>query len=419
MSFTDDLAGVRLTQWSERALSEAVVVMRADEIHPMRFVRQLPKEAWPFIRHAARNFSQGLMTGDEFQSVVDFTANIYNRALEKIAFEQRPETSDILVSLSSTIAHLIPFTAAGRNSFLIDRNLISLLGKTDLGDIRLGDIKLPFRAFYLGFEGGLGFGLPGAPNIIDGAYVEHYVGKNDPAERLTFYITSRQRDETQRKHGSWIVNHEPHFFAPLSLDNPEQTLEAAMVLAVATRDIALQPDEEAIDRLQHGVQVAREEGVSIGVPSVTGYQRKALFNEEAIPTAKSVISLICNALCLLSAEPQNSHAEWPDDAPKTLVDSATNATTAKRQKTAAGQLAETGFFAVHRVSLNRDSPYQRENDPELAASQEVATHWRRGHWRRQAHGPNLVDRRLIWIRPTLVRSDQGHPEKGRIYTVHS
>lgn len=32
-------------------------------------------------------------------------------------------------------------------------------------------------------------------------------------------------------------------------------------------------------------------------------------------------------------------------------------------------------------------------------------HWRRGHWRNQAHRPQLSLRKLIWIRPTLVAAD--------------
>lgn len=36
---------------------------------------------------------------------------------------------------------------------------------------------------------------------------------------------------------------------------------------------------------------------------------------------------------------------------------------------------------------------------------EVSPHWRRGHWRRQAHGLGRELRKLIFIRPVLVRED--------------
>ena len=35
----------------------------------------------------------------------------------------------------------------------------------------------------------------------------------------------------------------------------------------------------------------------------------------------------------------------------------------------------------------------------------VEAHWRRGHYRLQAYGPKRVDRKLIWIEPTLIGAD--------------
>jgi hypothetical protein len=90
----------------------------------------------------------------------------------------------------------------------------ALLGRTDLGDIRLSDIRLPFRAFYLGFAGGLSVGLPGSPNLIDGAYVETFtIDDAGPQRYLTFYITTRRIDGATPAKSAWIANPEPHFFA--------------------------------------------------------------------------------------------------------------------------------------------------------------------------------------------------------------
>jgi hypothetical protein len=46
---------------------------------------------------------------------------------------------------------------------------------------------------------------------------------------------------------------------------------------------------------------------------------------------------------------------------------------------------------------------------------EVDPHWRRGHWRNQPFGENLSQKKLIWIKPTIVRKDKGTPEVGHIY----
>ena len=40
-----------------------------------------------------------------------------------------------------------------------------------------------------------------------------------------------------------------------------------------------------------------------------------------------------------------------------------------------------------------------------ATGREVATHWRRGHWAMQPHGPGRTERKRIFRKPVLVRSD--------------
>jgi hypothetical protein len=40
------------------------------------------------------------------------------------------------------------------------------------------------------------------------------------------------------------------------------------------------------------------------------------------------------------------------------------------------------------------------------AAGEVSPHWRRGHFRMQTHGPQLSLRKVIFITPTVVRTDR-------------
>lgn len=52
---------------------------------------------------------------------------------------------------------------------------------------------------------------------------------------------------------------------------------------------------------------------------------------------------------------------------------------------------------------------QRERDKASLEEYELCSHWRRGHWRRQAIGVNWSDHRLIWIHPAIIRRDKGDP----------
>lgn len=157
-----------------------------DDLHPMRFLRKLP-EAKTVIRREVNHCHNGLLTSDSLQRVADAMMTVYNRSLDKLPLEKRPATTDVAVATISTIAHIVAFAAGGRNSFWLPADLVSLLGRTDLGDIRLSDIRLPFRCFYLGFAGGLDVGLPGEPNIIDGAYVENFARDPDNHPVLLHY----------------------------------------------------------------------------------------------------------------------------------------------------------------------------------------------------------------------------------------
>lgn len=392
----------------------------ADDLHPMRFLRQFP-EAKAIVRREVNHCRAGLLSGDAFQRVAAAGIAAYNQALGKLPFEKRPATSDVAVDAISTAAHLVAFAAGGRNAFWLPPALVALLGRTDLGDIRLADMHLPFRCFYLGFAGGLDVGLPGEPNVIDGAYVERFAHRpdSDTAASLSFYITSRRTDGPHRGPGAWIFGHEPHFFAPLTLASPDDTLQDALDRAVAANDVGLRPDPDALARLRQGVEDVRNSGLPIGSPPLSGYERAALYNQAAYPTARRVLALLCNALCLLSTEPALGAPEWPKQAPASLVDATFSATTPKRRRIAAGRLAEDGYFSVRRLDVHLGAAEGPANDAAEAGlpGREVAAHWRRGHWRRQPHGPGLTERRLIWIRPMLVRQDRGEPAVGHLYAV--
>lgn len=84
-----------------------------------------------------------------------------------------------------------------------------------------------------------------------------------------------------------------------------------------------------------------------------------------------------------------------------------------------GQLAERGFFSARTITLQLNAPDTAEAQADLTmpSGRELLPHWRRGHWRRQAHGAGNLERRLIWIRPVLVRRDRGEDVEGHVYVV--
>lgn len=127
---------------------------RAEDIHPMRFLRDVPGSDL-IVQQAVRRDPHGLLRSATLDTMTERVMELCNAELGRIPLDKRPSTMDVVTRTVSTLAHIANFASAGRNSFLLPAEVTALLGRTDLGDIRLSDIRLPFRAFYLGFAGGL------------------------------------------------------------------------------------------------------------------------------------------------------------------------------------------------------------------------------------------------------------------------
>lgn len=87
-----------------------------------------------------------------------------------------------------------------------------------------------------------------------------------------------------------------------------------------------------------------------------------------------------------------------------------------RDKHFAREKSERGEKATHRlkfqpvvlsfaqdVKLHREE--RRTREPGEATGREMPCHWRRGHWHRVAHGVGRAERKLVFYKPVLVRSD--------------
>jgi len=139
--------------------------------------------------------------------------------------------------------------------------------------------------------------------------------------------------------------------------------------------------------------------------------RVAKENREGFPTFREALRLIVNALCYLVAYPDDVETRYPDGTPPALLEKLKRATKPKERQRTTSKLLSMGYTRVHFCG-------RAVHEHELVAPRgEVAPHWRRGHWRRQAAGPKHSERKLIWIMPTIVRRDKGEPERGRIYLV--
>jgi hypothetical protein len=130
---------------------------------------------------------------------------------------------------------------------------------------------------------------------------------------------------------------------------------------------------------------------------------------------EEALRLVANTLLFLSSDHAEITDRYPAEAPANLVRKATAAGTPREQARADSKLWSLGF---RRVKFIGDA-IQKEMAEKRARGELLHAHWRRGHWRQQPHGPNLAMRKVIWIKPTIVRADLGEPVPSRIYDVPS
>jgi len=125
----------------------------------------------------------------------------------------------------------------------------------------------------------------------------------------------------------------------------------------------------------------------------------------------NMVNIVFNALCYLSTKQETPKIEFPKDVPQHLTAKLKNAKTKHQKEIVNAEIIRKGFTKVNFVGQSFIHSANLTDN----AGKSVATHWRRGFWRNQAHGQGLKEHTLKWIKPTLVNKDKNEPITGRIY----
>lgn len=134
-------------------------------------------------------------------------------------------------------------------------------------------------------------------------------------------------------------------------------------------------------------------------------------------TYLEMLKLIVNSLAYLTAYPKDVETTWPKNTPAHLRKELGKTDNRNEQRRIQSKLASLGFTPVHICGRKLAAELDRQA---AAAGEErhPAAHWRRGHWRRQPHGPHNSLRKLVWLMPTLVNPGKTAEEvPGHLYLV--
>lgn len=373
----------------------------ASHIHPFRFRRTRP-----FAREVGRKADEMSAIGPtmrDLQMITGLLFAAYNTAISKVPVEFRPLNATTIASDETSLAgHFACWVKAGRNTFLLTPPLVEMLQHTNLDGVRLADIELPFKTFYLGFGDAYPGKLPGPPNRIDGAYIEEYGGV------ISITLTSRRLDVSNESSASWPFNRDRYGFVILDLKDKSRSLTEALDDWVAAYTARETGDDDALDA---AAAMFAEQGIRLERPKVRACDEASAYMTEARAEIAAALGLVANALCYLGAEPELSGPELPDDAPPAQAQ-AFMAGSGSAHKTAKAQLLDRGISVVR--WLGPRVPHSKNLNAHGATK---AAHWRSGHWRRQAYGPGWSLRRLKWIAPVMVGNETPSPSRDRVYLV--
>lgn len=290
------------------------------------------------------------------------------------------------------------FDAGGRIIFDVARPLTESLLVTDAADIPCEELVFPTERFYLHF--GRTAGLHDDSGAFEGAFVFH----SDKA----LYVDLVPANFGQRifhclPMGEQLVG------VRIDLSEPSRTILSALEKSIAA---TLQANHETLVQMAElEAQLTAEYGEIVKVPSSV----ESLAERGAL--LRVAVQLVVNLLFFLAAEPDDVKEGWAADAPRPLLDQSLDATAKPgARKTAENSLKNMGYLKVRYVGVQYSASNNARRIGEAVLTGRVlATHIRRGHFRRQSYGPDRAHRKTIFIAPVVVNAERASDSPGRIY----
>ncbi len=364
--------------------------------------------------------ASGLLTLDQLNQVmqhVNGEANRRSMGFPRKHKEGHPSPSLVMEAENSLSTAYGRFVQTGRQIMDFPPGLTEMLAETDIDDIPLNSIKLPFASQFLYF--GPQPNLEIEPGwFVDGAYVEQ---RGSPGD-LRFTVTAAPSD--QGLSAQWYLFPEVEYTQDFVGEYRSMDLATAIdtVLSNQLAELARRRADRGGDITSTLQAAAGDAGIEFpeDVQIINAGPTLAVHRDGATrrrhPIYKAALQLVVNALCYIAAYPDDIDTVWPEGTPDSLKQQALNGG-GKAQQRAKSKLTALGYVPVH-ICGKRIAEQRIQLGVPTQTHGNVSTHWRRGHWRNQVHGPSRSLRKLIWVMPVVVGSKQAaEPESGHLYLV--
>lgn len=302
------------------------------------------------------------------------------------------------VAKALELRHWVPLAAqyelCGKQIFDLGDELVEMLANTDIGECTLESWQAPYETFFVRFGRQESTKLPYQDEeedefeYLDGAFVGVTPWDDYSSQRrIKFGFT------TVRKNGKGMTM--PGYFFDFTPEEQCMPIMLAIDHAI-TRRIDGFGDED------------------YGSEALNAHRKNLLLDNKTI--IQQSVSLLINSLFYLESNEnkgRNGILEPGRDAPPELVVAWAQTKPEKRDKLRR-KINSDGYTLV------RFFGKEFIGNGKSHAAGVKKTHWRKGHWRQQRYGAELALVKRLWIKPTIINSEQQHDDlAGHIYVVGS
>jgi hypothetical protein len=297
--------------------------------------------------------------------------------------------------------HWHDWFTAGQNIFSFTSDLLEMLDRTDVDQISIDSIRLPYGYFYISL-------LPlrleldkGTHEIVEGVFVSSNPHFKNGHSRLEFQFAGSFTEAYRQCVKPGIPGVYKGNFWDFSLDFDEKT-------QITTIGKSLQDE----------IEFWKLEIFSDDEPETVGQEitdnRRDFYNKK-VQFSERIIKLVINCLLYLSLpkDQQDIKTEYPHSLPFNFNKKLSFGKTRKEREQIGEKIKSSGYSKINFVGTTYKRPVQQQSE----STYQTASHWRRGHWRNQPFGQGLKEKKLIWIQPTLVGKDATGGIKGHLYNV--
>lgn len=320
---------------------------------------------------------------------------------------------------TETTRSIIEFYKNGRNIFSLSPFLIYLLNHTDIGNIRFSDIKLPYDCIYLHFGSLTDIEYP-----IRSFEHKHEIDFQLQSENKKLYLDGAfisQSDDHSLSIRLTFIDSKESYSNKVAITKDLRFPTIGFTLSFSKwNEETLEPEINSETTFNDSTVCFYDIWDPKTEPSEIKFHEmhKAIKNpddcyesewEEYVLFDKSLM-IIINSLCYLNFVDNDIELSTTNERATQIIKELNSTKKHQQVNRLKEKLSKFSYSKIHYCGNRIESDFKV-----TGTGIEVEPHWRRGHWRNQPFGSGLTNKKLIWIKPTIVRKDKGDPTIGHIY----